>query len=156
MSRRFNIFVRCHRRFDLLDLSVCSLKWLTLTKKTKKIFFSHVIKIYKSKLLGNLQIIFLSHFCSQHMIASFITSVVVCIIDYSTTIIKILSTLHCKSVYQFFLFFLSLSFFWCWYCESWRDDVNYHVFDFSFHSILLFQSFYQFTISVHCTNILLI
>ena len=71
---------------DVIDdesLWETQMKWLTFWKKAKKISFSHVIKTYKSKLLCNLQIIFLSHFCSQHMIASSITSVVVCIIDYN-------------------------------------------------------------------------
>ena len=51
--------VRCHRRSDLLDLSVCSLKWLVSSKEAKRIFFSHVIKNYKSKLLHSFECIFL-------------------------------------------------------------------------------------------------
>ena len=74
---RLFVNVKCHRRFDLFDLNVCSLKWLILTKKTKKISFSHVIKIYKSKFLDNLQFIFFTHFCFQHMTTSSLQSIVI-------------------------------------------------------------------------------
>ena len=69
--------VKCHRRFNLFDLNICSLKWLISSKKTKRISFLHVIKIYKSKFLDNLQIIFFTHFCFQHMITSSLQSIVI-------------------------------------------------------------------------------
>ena len=137
---------------DVIDdefLWEIQMKWLALSKEAKTISFSHVIKIYKSKLLCSLQIIFSFNFCSQHMIASSITSIVVCIIDYSTTIIKTVSSvlLHCTQVYQFFLS-LSLS---CW-LMLWvlTSVLLIWLQDFSSH-FTLFSCF----ILLHCTSILL-
>ena len=125
------------------------MRWLALSKETKTISFSHVIKIYKSKLLCSLQIIFSFNFCSQHMIASSITSIVVCIIDYNTTIIKIVNSvlLHCTQIYQFFL---SLSLF-CWLMLWVLTSILFiWLQNFSFHSTL-FSCFILF----HCTSIFL-
>ena len=155
------IDVKCHRRFSLFNLNVCSLKWLTLLKKTKTISFSHVIKIYKSKFLDSLQIIFFYNFCFQHMITSFITSVVVCIIDYNTTIIKINQlciVLHWRKSINFFCRFR----FFVDAVKSWRQSSFIWLCKISllFHSILFFflvvcKRLFSLHF-VHCTSVLLI
>ena len=137
-NETLNEIVKCHRRFDLLDLNVCSLKWLTLTKETKKIFFSHVIKIYKSKLLDSLQFIFFTHFCFQHMIASSLQSVVI-----------LHHWLHCDNHHtKYFVDLVCLFLFYqsfCAFATLLLDDFF----------ISFFKSFLiDFFINCHCTSIL--
>ena len=132
--------VRCHRRFDLFDLNVCSLRWLILAKKTKKISFSHVIKIYKSKFLDNLQFIFFTHFCFQHMTTSSLQSIVI-----------LHHWLHCDNHHtKYFVDLVCLFLFY----QNFR----------AFAALLLddfFISFFKnlsidFFINCHCTSIFLI
>ena len=135
-----NFCVKCHRRSDLLDLNVCSLRWLALTKKTKKISSSHVIKIYKSKLLDNLQFIFFTHFCFQHMIASSLQSIVI-----------LHHRLHCDNHHT--KYFVDLVCLFLLY-QSFRVFAILLLDDFlisSFKSLSI-----DFFINCHCTSILLI
>ena len=135
---------------DVIDdefLWEAQMKWLTLSKEAKTIFFSHVIKTYKSKLLCSLQIIFFFNFCSQHMIASFITSVVVCIIDYNNNhqdlINSALYWIARKSISSFCRFRLSVD-----AVKSWRQLSSIWLCKIflSFYSILLFHftSLYEY------------
>ena len=122
------------------------MKWLAFWKETKKISFSHVIKTYKSKLLCSLQFIFFSHFCSQHMIASSITSVVVCIIDYNNNHQDLISSaLYCiarKSISFFCRFRLSVDAMKSWRQLSfiWLCKIFLSLYSiFLFHSISLYE-----------------
>ena len=72
------------------------MKRLAFWEKAKKISFSHVIKTYKSKLLcriNNQASYIFQNIVFDNLIASFITSVVACII-YCSNIIKTLSALQ--------------------------------------------------------------